>query len=76
MSGSVAEMTTTTEEPGEQIERVVAASACRAALTVLLNALVAILVVDFACGRGGEDIVGVCDLDKFLARSFISTISE
>jgi hypothetical protein len=68
----VPKMAPASEKSREQVERVVAAAAARrAALSVLLDAVVAVLVVDLAQGAGREDVVGVGDFDEFLARGFV-----
>ena len=45
-----------------------------AALTVLLESFVAVLVVDLACRGGGEDVVGFGDFDEFLLGGFVASI--
>ena len=48
MPAPMPEMATAAEEAREQVEGVIAAAASRAAGAVLLDAVVAVLVVDFA----------------------------
>ena len=56
------------EEAREEVEGVVAPGG--PALFVLGEAVVAVLVVDFAGFGGGERVVGFGDLDEFLGRRF------
>lgn len=72
LAGGVAEVSAAAEEAGEEVERVVAA-AIAAALLVLLEAFVAVLVVDAAGFGGGEGIVGFGYLNEFLGGGFVAT---
>lgn len=62
-----------TEEAGEQIERVVGSTARAAALAMLFEALVAILVVDLARGGRRQDLVRLGDVDELFLRGFVSS---
>lgn len=64
------------EEPREHVERIIGTAARAAALAVLLDAVVAVLVVDLAQGGRRQNIIGIRDLDKLLARSFVATSTE
>ena len=65
-------MAGTAEEATEEIEWVMATTST-AALLVLREALMAILVVDFAGFGGGERVVGFGDLDKFFGGGLVSS---
>ena len=75
LAGGVAEVAAAAEEAGEEVEGVVAAAAA-AALLVLLEAFVAVLVVDAAGFGRGEGVVGFGYLDEFLGGGFIATRGE
>lgn len=62
------------EEAGEEVERVVAAATAAAALFVLGEAFVAVLVVDFARFGAGEGVVGVGDLDESFGGGVIASV--
>ena len=64
-------MSAAAEEAGEEIEGVVGARA-GAALLVLCEAFVAVLVVDAAGFGGGEGVVGFGYLDEFLGGGFVA----
>ena len=72
LAGGVAEVAAAAEEAGEEVEGVVGAAAA-AALLVLLEAFVAVLVVDTAGFGRGEGVVGFGYLDEFLGGGFIAT---
>jgi hypothetical protein len=63
-----------TEEAREEVEGVVLA--WTAALLVLLNALVAVLIVDLACLLLAQDIVGFSYLDELLTRLIVATMDH
>ena len=65
-------MSAAAEEAGEEIEWVVPAAAA-AALLVLFQSFVAVLVVDAAGFGCGEGVVGFGYLDEFLGGGFIAT---
>ena len=67
-----------TEEAAEEIEWVMAATATAAttALFVLREAVVAVLVVDFAGFGAGEGFVGFGDLDEFFGGGVVATVKE
>lgn len=62
------------EEAREEVEGVVVPLA--AALLVLFEALVAVLVVDAAGFGLGEGLVGFGDLDEFLVRGFVASVVQ
>lgn len=66
------EVAAAAEEAGEEIERVVARAGATAALLVLLQAFVAVLVVDAAGFGRGEGVVGFGYLDEFLGGGFVA----
>jgi hypothetical protein len=68
----VPEVPTAAEEAAEEVEGVVLL-AWAATLLVLLDAVVAVLVVDFAGFFFGEDFVGFGYFDEFLAGGFVAT---
>lgn len=70
----MSEMATTTEESREQIKRVIRRSTGRASLSVIIQSFVPVLVVDLARCRRGQNIVGFCDLDEFLACRFVAPV--
>ena len=61
------------EEAGEEVEWIVASSAA-ALVLALLQAFVAVLVVDFARFGVGEGFVGFGDFDEFLFGGFIAAV--
>lgn len=66
-------VSTTAEESREEIERVIGAAARCTTLAMLLDAIVAVLVVDLAEGRSREDVVRVSDFAELLARGLVAT---
>lgn len=74
LAAPVAEMPAPAEEAREEVEGVVVPLA--AALLVLLEALVAVLVVDAAGFGLGEGLVGFGDLDEFLVRGFVASVVQ
>ena len=70
----MAGVTSPAEEAGEEVKRVVGAAGAMA-LLVLLEAFVAILVVDFAGFGLGEGVVGFGDFDELLGGGVIATES-
>lgn len=70
----MAEVPAPAEEAREEVEGVVVPLA--AALLVLLEALVAVLVVDAPGFRLGEGFVGFGDLDEFLVRGFVASVVQ
>lgn len=75
MPRRMAKVSTPAKEPREQVEWIVRLTTRLLALAVLLDAIVAVLVVDFAERGCRQDIVRVGDFDKLLARCFIATDS-
>jgi hypothetical protein len=74
---AVPEVPTAAEEAREEVEGVVVVGAAPAAATlVLLDAFVAVLVVDAACFFGGEDFVGFGYGDEFVVRGVIASLEE
>lgn len=65
-------MPASAEETREEVEGVV--RACPAALFVLRDAFVPVLVVDFARFGRGEDVVGFGDGDEFLVRGVVASV--
>lgn len=65
-------MARSAEEAGEEVEGIVAPRAAAAALFVLREAVVAVLVVDFAGFGLGEGVVGFCYGDEFLGGGFVA----
>ncbi len=65
-------MSAAAEEAGEEVEWVVPA-ATAAALLVLFQPFVAVLVVDAAGFGRGEGVVGFGYLDEFLGGGFVAT---
>jgi hypothetical protein len=63
------------EESREEIEGVIGAATRCTTLAMLLDAIVAVLVVDLAEGGSREDIVGVSDFAELLARGLVATVS-
>jgi hypothetical protein len=74
MSRRMSKVSAAAEKPRKQIERVVRVSARLAALAVLLDSLVSILIVDLARVRRRQDLVSVGYFDEFLACSIIASI--
>lgn len=66
-------VSTTAEESREEIEGVIGAAARRTTFAMLLDAIVAVLVVDLAEGRSREDVVRVSDFAELLARGLVAT---
>ena len=63
------------KEAGEEIEGVMTtATAGAAALFVLGESFVAVLVVDFAGFGRGEGVVGFGDLDEFLGGGLVAAV--
>lgn len=73
LPGLVAEVSAAAEEAREEVERVVTAAAA-AALLVLGEAVVAVLVVDFAGFGVGEGVVGFGYLDEFLGDGVVASM--
>ena len=71
LARGVPEVPAAAEEAGEEVERVVPA-ATAAALLVLLEAFVAVLVVDAAGFGGGEGVVGFGYLHEFLGGGLVA----
>lgn len=65
------EVTTATEETGEEIEGV--ASLTVTAFLVLFETFVAVLIVDLACFGFDKGFVGFGDFDKLLLDGLIAT---
>lgn len=75
MTRRMAKVSTPAKEPREQVEWIVGSTTRLLALAVLLDAIVAVLVVDFAERGCRQDVVRVGDFDELLARCFIATDS-
>lgn len=73
LTALVAEVARAAEEAREEVEWVVAATAA-ATLLVLGEAVVAVLVVDFAGFRVGEGVVGFGYLDEFLGDGVVASM--
>lgn len=69
----MSEVATSAKESREQVEGVICGSAGRAALSMLFQAIMAVLVIDLPRCRGGQDIVCFCYLDEFLAGCLIAS---
>jgi hypothetical protein len=72
LAAVVPEVAWAAEEAAEEVEGVVVLAG-PAALLVLRDALVAVLVVDFAGFFVAEDVVGVGYFDEFLGGGFVAT---
>ena len=71
----MSEVARAAEEFGEEIEWVMATSAATgAALFVLREAVVAVLVVNFACFGRGEGVVGFGYLGEFVGGGGVVTV--
>ena len=68
----VSEVARAAEEAREEVEGIVALARA-VALLVLLNAIVAVLVVDFACLLNAEDVIGFGDCDELLVGGVVPT---
>lgn len=71
----MSKMSGTTEEAREEVKGIVML-ARTTALFVLLNALMAVLVIDLACFFLDEDFVGFCNLNEFLVCFFVATVTS
>ncbi len=68
----MARVAATAEEAAEEVKWVVRAAGA-VALLMLLEAFVAVLVVDFAGFADGEGVVGFGDFDEFLRGRIVAT---
>lgn len=70
----MSKMSGTTEEAREEVKGIVVL-ARTTTLFVLLNAFMAVLVIDFACFFLNEDFVGFGNLNEFLVCFFVATVT-
>lgn len=74
MARRVPKVAPASEEPREQVERIVRRLACLSALPVLRDPVVSVLVVDLARVRRRQYVVGIGYIDEFLARGLVASI--